>query len=84
MHHTGLNIVGIWSPHTVIYGENYCAIMEPGIRHTRHRSLVLLIEVRPKYEIAFALSSCTELNFTISCLIFAKIPEPLVERAPGF
>lgn len=84
MHHTGLNTVEIWSPHSVIYEENYCGIMEPGIRLTLHSSLVLLSKVRPKYETAFALSSCTGLNFTISCLILAKNPEPLVEGTPGF
>lgn len=84
MHHSGLNTVEIWSLHAVIYGENYRGTMEPGIRLTLHRNLILLIKVRPKYEIAFVLSSCTGPNVTISCLILAINLEPLVERAPGF
>lgn len=57
--------------------------MEPGKKAHPSQNLVLLINVRPKHEIAFALSSCTELNFTISSLILAIILEPLVERAPA-
>lgn len=37
--------------------------MEPGIRLALHRNLILLIKVRPKYEIAFVRSSCTGAKF---------------------